>query len=213
VLNDLRRPILLVGAAFAALAIVVVGATAEPTPTAPEVILATASLPPDAPQEALRVEISGAVVTPGVYGLPPGARLIDGIEAAGGWGDRVDPLRVEICLNLAAPLVDGSAIRVPSRDDRFLLGTEGVSCGVLYASPTEISAADPSSGTAASSGKVDLNTATVEQLDSLPGIGPATAAKIIAARRTSPILIVDDLLSRGIISQRILDQIRALVTP
>jgi competence protein ComEA len=152
---------------------------------------------------------------PGVYALPAGSRLIDAITAAGGWGGRIDPLRIEICLNLAAPLTDGSAIRIPSRDDRFLLGVQGILCGTLYAAPSDIAAADVagSVATTATGGKIDLNTATAEQLDTLPGIGPATAAKIIAARKEAPFLIVEDLRTRGIISDRVLQQIRPLVTP
>ncbi len=163
----------------------------------------------------LRVEVSGAVAIPGVYALPAGSRLIDAITAAGGWGERIDPLRIEICLNLAAPLTDGSAIRIPSRDDRFLLGVQGILCGTLYAGPGEIAATDVagSAATTATGGKIDLNTATAEQLDTLPGIGPVTAAKIIAARKEAPFLIVDDLRTRGIISDRVLQQIRPLVTP
>lgn len=163
----------------------------------------------------LRVEVSGAVAIPGVYALPAGSRLIDAITAAGGWGERIDPLRIEICLNLAAPLTDGSAIRIPSRDDRFLLGVQGILCGTLYASPGEITATDVpgSAATTATGGKIDLNTATAEQLDTLPGIGPVTAEKIIAARKEAPFLIVDDLRTRGIISDRVLQQIRPLVTP
>jgi competence protein ComEA len=163
----------------------------------------------------IRVEVSGAVRIPGVYALPAGSRLIDAITAAGGWGERIDPLRIEICLNLAAPLTDGSAIRIPSRDDRFLLGVHGILCGTLYAAPGDIAAADVagSVATTATGGKVDLNTATAEQLDTLPGIGPVTAAKIIAARKEAPFLIVDDLRTRGIISDRVLQQIRPLVTP
>ena len=163
----------------------------------------------------LRVEVSGAVAIPGVYALPAGSRLIDAVTAAGGWGERIDPLRIEICLNLAAPLTDGSAIRIPSRDDRFLLGVQGILCGTLYAGPGEIAATDVagSAATTATGGKIDLNTATAEQLDTLPGIGPVTAAKIIAARKEAPFLIVDDLRTRGIISDRVLQQIRPLVTP
>lgn len=163
----------------------------------------------------IRVEVSGAVRIPGVYALPAGSRLIDAITAAGGWGERIDPLRIEICLNLAAPLTDGSAIRIPSRDDRFMLGVQGILCGTLYAAPGDIAAADVAGSVAvtATGGKVDLNTATAEQLDTLPGIGPVTAAKIIAARNEAPFLIVDDLRTRGIISDRVLQQIRPLVTP
>ena len=184
--------------------------TVEPAPTEPLEI----------PQDLIagteiRVEVSGAVRIPGVYALPAGSRLIDAITAAGGWGERIDPLRIEICLNLAAPLTDGSAIRIPSRDDRFLLGVQGILCGTLYAAPGDIAAADVAGSVAetATGGKVDLNTATAEQLDTLPGIGPVTAAKIIAARKEAPFLIVDDLRTRGIISDRVLQQIRPLVTP
>jgi competence protein ComEA len=164
----------------------------------------------------IRVEISGGVAQPGVISLPEKSRLMDAISAAGGWGERVDPLRVEICLNLAAPLEDGSAVRVPTRDDRLLLGLTGVECGPLYSSAAEIAAAGVPVGTAtstASGGKIDLNHASVEELDTLPGIGPVTAAKIIAARKEKPFLIVDDLRDRKIISESVLKEIRALVIP
>jgi len=170
---------------------------------------------PSAESTALRVEISGGVLQPGVISLPEGSRLIDGISAAGGWGERVDPLRVELCLNLAAPLEDGSAIRIPTRDDRLLLGLTGVECGPLFSAASEIAAAATggSAETGATGGKIDLNKATAEELDTLPGIGPATAAKIIASRAESPFIIVDDLRARGLISERVLGEIRALVTP
>ena len=173
-----------------------------------------ASLTPDQANVAgIRVEVSGAVASPSVVRLPEGSRVIDAIEAAGGWGERVDPLRVEVCINLAAPLQDGGAIRIPTLDDRFLLGTTGIDCGSLYAPPTEIAASAGVQGSSPTSAPVDLNTATAEQLDSLPGIGPVTAAKIIAARKAGPFLVADDLVSRGVISNRVLEQIRPLVSP
>ncbi len=197
-------------------AALVLGYSAEPDiATLPASTSASTSEPAPIRTDQIRVEISGAVAIPGVYALPSGSRLIDAITAAGGWGERIDPVRIEICLNLAAPLTDGSAIRIPTRDDRFLLGVQGVSCGTLYAAPSEIAATDManSPASAATGGKVDLNKATAEQLDTLPGIGPATAAKIVAARAEAPFLIVDELKTRGIISDRVLQQIRPLVTP
>ena len=167
-------------------------------------------------QIRIRVEVSGGVAQPGVISLPEGSRLIDAVSAAGGWGERVDPLRVELCLNLAAPLEDGSAIRIPTRDDRLLLGLTGVECGPLYSSASEIASSDGTSGASGSSatgGKIDLNRASAEELDTLPGIGPATAAKIIAARTEKPFVIVDDLRDLKIISESVLQGIRALVIP
>jgi competence protein ComEA len=164
----------------------------------------------------IRVEISGGVAQPGVISLPDGSRLIDAVSAAGGWGERVDPLRVELCLNLAAPLEDGSAIRIPTRDDRLLLGLTGVECGPLYSSASEIASSgvtNSANGSSATGGKIDLNRASAEELDKLPGIGPATAAKIIAARTEKPFVIVDDLRDLKIISESVLQGIRALVIP
>jgi len=165
---------------------------------------------------SLRVEISGGVAEPGVISLPENSRLIDAVSAAGGWGERVDPLRVELCLNLAAPLEDGSAIRIPTRDDRLLLGLTGVECGPLYSSASEIASSgvtNSANGSSATGGKIDLNRASAEELDTLPGIGPATAAKIIAARTEKPFVIVDDLRDLKIISESVLQGIRALVIP
>lgn len=164
----------------------------------------------------IRVEVSGGVAQPGVISLPEGSRLIDAVSAAGGWGERVDPLRVELCLNLAAPLEDGGAVRIPTRDDRLLLGLTGVECGPLYSSASEIASsveANSSNGSSATGGKIDLNRASAEELDTLPGIGPATAAKIIAARTEKPFVIVDDLRDLKIISESVLQGIRALVIP
>ena len=203
----------LVATSIALSAVMLLGAAEEPliepAPLEPQVPLQTADI------GQIRVEISGGVLQPGVISLPEESRLIDGISAAGGWGERVDPLRVELCLNLAAPLEDGSAIRIPTRDDRLLLGLTGVECGPLFSTAAEIAAEATGGGaeTAAAGGKIDLNKATAEELDTLPGIGPATAAKIIASRTESPFIIVDDLRARGLISERVLGEIRALVTP
>ena len=212
-------PRLLLIAASALSIVVVLSATLMDTTQEVEISEAPMVLP-EAPRASdqirIRIEISGGVAQPGVISLPEGSRLIDGVSAAGGWGERVDPLRVELCLNLAAPLEDGGAIRIPTRDDRLLLGLTGVECGPLYSSASEIASsveANRSNGSSATGGKIDLNRASAEELDTLPGIGPATAAKIIAARTEKPFVIVDDLRDLKIISESVLQGIRALVIP
>lgn len=143
------------------------------------------------------VEVAGAVVTPGVYHLAVGARVGDAIQAAGGFGPRVDAARAAGELNLAATLTDGQQIRVPSRDDPAT-GVGGTGGG---------------GGSGASAGAmIDLNSATQAELESLPGIGPVTAEKILDARANAPFRTIDDLRERGLVGQKTFDSIRALIT-
>jgi competence protein ComEA len=141
----------------------------------------------------LVVEVSGAVARPGVLRLPSGSRVADAIDAAGGYGPRVDVRAADRTLNLAAPLQDGQKIHVPDRDEASAL-------------PAGSGAPGPNPTTG---GPVDLNRATEAELDALPGIGPATAAKIIAGR---PYASIDELSSRKVVGAATLAKIRALVT-
>ncbi len=163
----------------------------EASPFAPDTVadpaLPATSAPTTAP--GLVVHAAGAVRNPGLYRVAAGARVADLLEAAGGPTDDTDLDRV----NLAAPLADGQRLYVPHRGE---------------AMPPSVAAdagsAPAGSGAAGSgsapAGPLDLNTATAEQLDALPGVGPATAAAIVDHRqRKGPFRSVDDLLDvRGI---------------
>jgi competence protein ComEA len=144
----------------------------------------------------LVIDVAGAVARPGVYHLRAGARIGDAITAAGGFGPRVDAARVGSELNLAAVLHDGDRVVVPSRDAPSASSASGAGAP----------------GTTASPARVDLNHATAEALDSLPGIGPVTADKILASRAETPFKTVDELLSRGLVGQKTFDKLKPLVT-
>jgi competence protein ComEA len=128
------------------------------------------------------VQISGHVKKPGLVKLKSGARIQDALEQSGGVSQDADSSRV----NLADPVVDGEKIYIPSIDD-----PESVAVTTLPSAPTQFvgggGGTKPSGRASASApnvqgGLVSLNSASAAELDTLPGVGPATAAKIIEFR-------------------------------
>jgi competence protein ComEA len=144
------------------------------------------------------VEVNGAVRRPGVYRLPLNARVADAVAAAGGYAAHVDTAAAQ-GLNLAAKVADGQQIHVPSRGESGTAHTAdgGARGGVGTGAPA--------------AGLVDINAATSAQLEALPGIGPATAAKIIAARADKRFATIDELRERKMIGPSTLEKIRGLV--
>ena len=166
---------------------------------------------PASPDRPVVVSVVGLVHTPGLVTLAPGARIADAVQAAGGAMDGADT----IGLNMARPVGDGEQIVVgiaPVSGQPAVLGSS-VGSGSAPAS-----GGPPGSGPAPGSTKpkggevVDLNAATVEQLDALPGVGPVTAAAIVAWRQThGRFTSVDQLADVDGIGPARLDKLRPLV--
>jgi competence protein ComEA len=146
------------------------------------------------PAARVVVDVVGAVRRPGLYRLEHGSRIADSVARAGGATRKADLSQV----NLAAPLADGEQVVVPRR-------------GVAVAGP---GVGGGGAGGAASAGPVHLSTATLDQLDSLPGIGPVTAQKILDYRaKHGAFTSVDELDAVPGIGPSRMDQLRDLVAP
>lgn len=146
----------------------------------------------------IAVHVVGAVRNPGVFHLEPGSRGDDALRAAGGAADNADVRRV----NLAAPVRDGEQLYIPRVGERVTpaIAHPGAHPPDTSTSGPGASPSDASSSRTTAPLIVDLNRATADDLDRLPGVGPSTAKAIIDHRtRNGPFASVDDLLAvRGI---------------
>ncbi|MDG3132227.1 helix-hairpin-helix domain-containing protein [Streptococcus suis] len=145
--------------------------------------------------DELVVDVKGAVVNPGLYTLSVGSRLNDAVEAAGGFTSHADPKSV----NLAQKLTDEAVVYVAS---------QGEDISVVSHQNT-----NASSSLADSSGKVNLNTATEAELQTISGIGAKRAADIVAYRQENGLFkTVDELNNVSGIGAKTMETLRAYVT-
>lgn len=188
------RPYLLMLALF----VIVLGGTIfwlrrpEPTP----LTITTATPRPSATVASLMVDLRGAVSKPGIYTLPVGSRVQDALILAGDVLSNADPRT----LNLARRLNDGEQIYVPLIGEVVTAPTPSTKSGTLQ------TATSPG-------GKININTATLAELDRLPGVGPSIGQRIIDYRtQNGDFKKIDDLKKVRGIGDAMFDQIKDLVT-
>lgn len=157
------------------------------------------------PPSTIVVDVAGAVTRPGLVELSGGARIGEAIAAAGGYAPDAD-LDAAAAINLARVLADGEQVRVPR------IGETSASVASTPATAGDGTAGPGGGGGGSGGGLVNLNTATPEQLEALPGIGPVTVQKIVAARQERPFASLDDAVQRGVIHRGQLEDIRELAT-
>lgn len=133
------------------------------------------------------VDVEGAVIRPGVYRLPAGSRVDDALALAGGLSARADADALARMLNRAAKLTDGSKIYVPKTGDVSGVGTGGVS----------------------GKATVSINRASQAELEDLPGVGAATAEKIIGGR---PYLRLEELVEKKIVGASLFSRLKDRVS-
>jgi competence protein ComEA len=133
-----------------------------------------------------KVDVSGAVEKPAVYSLSASSRVEDAVTAAGGFSPDVNKAYISKTLNLSQKITDGQKIYIPFEGDDDQTSLSGQSI----------------------SSKTNINSASEAELDSLPGVGPATAQKIISGRPYSDIA---DLTSKKIVTKSIYNKIQSLI--
>jgi len=148
----------------------------------------------EAQEKDIFVDVSGAVISPGVFKLKSNSRFQDAVISAGGLGVDADRDYISKSMNMAEEVHDGQKIYIPFE------GEEEESVEALSVDKDEADSRN---------GLVDLNSASQSELDALPGIGPVTIEKIVDGR---PYLHIDELLERGVVGKAQFEKIKDLVS-
>ena len=143
-------------------------------------------------QKKITIDVSGAVFKPGVYQLKEGSRLQDGLVMAGGLSDEADRDWVEKNLNLAIKLTDGNKVYIPRVGEANDESNQGL--GQVAGMAT---------------GLININTASMADLDTLSGVGEKTAEKIIAGR---PYSKIEDLVDKKIVGKAVFEKIKEKIS-
>ena len=163
--------------------------------------------------KTLVVHICGAVSAPGVYELPAGSRIIDAVEAGGGFLPEAD----EACCNLAEEIVDGCQIYIMTKSESCADGQTEKKAGIQTSPDSDMQTTDrnvrSNSATALENGLVNLNTADIAALMTLPGIGESRAKAIISYREQHGAFAkIEDIMKISGIKQAAFSKIKDKIT-
>lgn len=150
-------------------------------------------------EKVIVVDVAGAVENPGVYELALGARVNDALTAAGGFKETADRMWIRRYVNLAQPVPDGAKVYVPAIGEANTVSSTGGSTG------TTSSVSGATIGLGEVQGKININTASASELDSLWGIGEARSQAIIENR---PYTNTQELVTKADIPQSVFDRIK-----
>lgn len=142
----------------------------------------------------IMVYVSGAVANPGLHEIAPGSRAVEAIAAAGGMTEEANKVKV----NLAKICKDGMQVNVPrlsAKERRRLAAANTTASAVETAEQSGASYNAAQESEAALTGKVNLNTATAEELETLPGVGAVTAQRIVEYRSAHGFARIEDLMN------------------
>lgn len=164
-------------------------------------------------EKTLVVHICGAVSAPGVYELPAGSRIIDAVEAGGGFLPEAD----EACCNLAEEIVDGCQIYIMTKTESCADGQTEKKAGIQTSPDSDMQTTDrnvrSNSATALENGLVNLNTADIAALMTLPGIGESRAKAIISYREQHGAFAqIEDIMKISGIKQAAFSKIKDKIT-
>ncbi len=140
----------------------------------------------------IAVDVEGAVARPGVYKLPRESRMEEAIKLAGGLTDQADTDTIAKTINLASKLIDGAKIYIPKVGD--------TQSDIVRRESSSSNPSDPSYPSF-----INVNTGSQSELESLPGIGPVTAGKIISGR---PYQTLTELVTKKAMSQSLFDKLK-----
>ena len=171
------------------------------------------SVAPAEKAPTLVVHICGAVAAPGVYELPAGSRIIDAVEAGGGFLPEAD----EACCNLAEEIVDGCQIYIMTKTESCADGQTEKKAGIQTSPDGDMQTTDrnvrSNSAPALDSGLVNLNTADVAALMTLPGIGESRAKAIISYREQHGAFVkIEDIMKISGIKEAAFSKIKDKIT-